>query len=168
MATTEKKEGLTFNPTAAKKPIEDWVTSMGVPELKWAWEVVRDCMDVVAHHSTPWGETRASQKSILWLEFFGSFLFDANANYVVHGFVKELKAACPDDIAHGLHRVVREGYEAGDARTPAQKAASLVAHQKARQGMATTPVEPPPLDRVSTSPTPKPSPFTVILGGRED
>lgn len=159
-----------FNPTAAKKPIEDWVESMDLPELRWAWAVARDCMDVVAHHSTPWGGTRATQKAILWHEWFGAFLYDANANYTVHALVTELKSACPEDIAHGLYRVVAEGYDAGDQRSPAQKEASRVAHERARQGKATAPSTLPPVDRASasSSPAPRPSPFTVLQGGRED
>ena len=164
-----------FNPTAAKKPIEDWVTSMDVKELTWAWEVCRDAMDIIAHHSTPWGHTRGSQKAILWQEWFGSFLFNRDANYCVHGLVKELKAACPEGIAHGLQRVVEEGYRAGTGDIPKTEREAIINHLR-EQGFPdlVQSIEESahyrlvPETRVTTAPAPKPSPFTVIIGGRED
>ena len=150
-----------FNPTAAKKPIEAWVTSMGVEEMTWAWEVVRDCMDVVAHHTTPWGQTRGHYKAVLWHEWFGSFLFDTEANHVVHGMVKELRAACPEPLAHGLRRAVLEGYAAGDTRSPSQKEE---ARRRAYLGSETPPAALAPVAATDA----RAHPFVVIQGGRED
>jgi hypothetical protein len=164
-----------FNPVAAKKPVEDWVTSMDVKELTWAWEVTRDCMDIIAHHSTPWGHTRGSQKAILWQEWFGSFLFHRDANHCVHGLVKELKGACPESIAHGLLRVVEEGFRAGTGDIPKTEREAITTHLREQgfPGLAESIEEAvhytlTPEPRITVAPTPKPSPFTLIVGGRED
>jgi len=151
-----------FDPAPAKVVVAAFVSDMGVDTLQWAWEVTCDTLDVVAHHSTPAGGKRAEQKAILWFEWLDSLLNAGPANHVVHGLAKEVWDACPEDLQPALRKVAATAFDAGDTRT-AQERAALVPER----GRKADPVTSPLPSRASVAPTPKPSPFTVILGGKE-
>lgn len=144
-----------FDPGPGRKVVAAFLDQIDVRELTWAWSVVTDCLDVIGHHSTPPSELRRPYVAEAWLDWYGSFLFDTEAQHTVHGLAREFRDACPSDLAPALRRTVEDAFRACDQRTPQEKAA-------VRAARAVRPADVP-----IPSPAPVPHPFTVLAGGKE-
>lgn len=147
-----------FDYLPGRRMLAAFIESIDVKTLSWVWAVTVDCLDVVGHHSTPASaSTRRPYVGDAWLDWYASYLHNLDAQYVVHGLVREFRAACPPELEHAVRRAVEDAYRACDKRTPEQRAAAAAARARGT------------LDaRLPTpEPTPTARPFAVLKGGKE-
>ena len=154
----------TFDYPKGRTIIGKFVADMDLHELTWAWAVTVDCIDIIGHHATPATEVRGPYRADMWFDWYGSFLFGADANHCIHGLAKEVRDACPPQLYPALLASVERAFAACDARTPQQRAADAAAHKATQRPSAPTST---PRSPSGSLPAPVPHPFTVLTGGKE-
>ena len=110
----------TFDYAKGRTIIGKFVADMDLHELTWAWAVTVDCIDIIGHHATPATEVRGPYRADMWFDWYGSFLFGADANHCIHGLAKEVRDACPPQLYPALLASVERAFAACAARTRAR------------------------------------------------
>jgi hypothetical protein len=153
---TKAERTVPFDHHAGRRVITAFLEGVNVDTLNWAWGVVVDTLDAIGHHTTPQDGNRREYIAQAWLDWYGSFLFEMDAQHTVHGLAREFRDACPPELASALQRTVEAAFRACDTRSLEKRVADRLdrlARQRAEREAA-------------EAPDPRRAAFTVLEGGR--